>query len=292
MSPKPAAGIAVSVLIALLLAGLWPSLSARRAPIGGRPAQRRPDRGNSGPIHGVDELAASITHEINQPLSAILANVDAGALLWKQQPLPADELRNILTDIRDDVIRIKQIIQKLRTLLGRRSLDATMLELNDVITTSKGLLGQLARRHQTCLQFDLATGPLPVMGDSTHLQQVLVNLATNGMEAMGQLPPGQRTLKVTTEEGDKGTAVFTVADCGPGVGAGKLPEIFKVFYSTKPEGMGMGLAIVKTIVDAHGGKIEVGSNEQAGTLFRVSLPTIAVAHKRTRRKAAAGIPST
>jgi C4-dicarboxylate-specific signal transduction histidine kinase len=293
MSPKPAAGIAVSALIALLLAGLWPSLTSRRrrAPIGSRPTLRQPAAENAGPLHGVDELTASITHEINQPLSAILANVDAGALLWKQQPLPADELKSILTDIRDDVMRIKQIIQKLRTLLGKRSLDATVLELNDVVTTSKGLLGQLARRHQTRLQFDLASGLLPVMGDGMHLQQVLMNLATNGMEAMGQLPPGQRTLKVTTEKGDKGTAVFTVADCGPGVGAGKLPEIFKVFYSTKPEGMGMGLAIVKTIVDAHGGKIEVGTAAQTGTLFRVSLPTVAVPRKRATRKAAAATPS-
>ncbi|MDM0105455.1 ATP-binding protein [Variovorax sp. J22R24] len=294
MSPKPTAGIAVSALIVLLLATVWPAMSSsrRRVSMALRPMQRHPAAaGNAGPIHSVDELTASITHEINQPLSAILANVDAGALLWKQQPLPADELKSILTDIRDDVLRIRQIIQKLRTLLGKRSLEATMLELNDVIAASRGLLGQLAQRHQTRLQFDLAPGLPPVMGDGMHLQQVLVNLATNGMEAMSQLPPDQRMLKLTTEKGDKGTAVFTVADSGPGVGASKLPEIFKVFYSTKPEGMGMGLAIVKTIVDAHGGKIEVCTNDQAGALFRVSLPTIGVAHRRTGRKAAAGIPS-
>ncbi|MDM0075935.1 HAMP domain-containing sensor histidine kinase [Variovorax sp. J2P1-59] len=294
MSPKPAAGIAVSALIALLLASAWPAWvsSHRRASMGGRTTQRRPFiAASTSPIHGVDELTASITHEINQPLSAILANVDAGALLWKQQPLPAEELKSILTDIRDDVLRIRQIIQKLRTLLGKRSLEATVLQLNDVIAASKGLLGQLAQRHQTRLQFDLAPGLLPVMGDGMHLQQVLVNLATNGMEAMSHLPPGQRTLKLTTEKGDKGTAVFTVADTGPGVGASKLPEIFKVFYSTKPEGMGMGLSIVKTIVDAHGGKIEVGTNGRAGALFRVSLPTIGVVRKRAGRKPATAIPS-
>ncbi|MDM0050120.1 sensor histidine kinase [Variovorax sp. J22R115] len=295
MSPKPATGIAVSALIALLLAAMWPALAPnhRRTSTRARPVQRRPAVAvNTAPIHGVDELTASITHEINQPLSAILANVDAGALLWKQQPLPADELKSILTDIRDDVLRIRQIIQKLRTLLGKRSLEATTLELNEVIAASRGLLGQLARRHQTRLQFDLAPGLPPVMGDGMHLQQVLVNLATNGMEAMSDLPPSRRTLKLTTEKGDKGTAVFTVADSGPGVGASKLVEIFKVFYSTKPEGMGMGLAIVKTIVDAHGGKIEVGTNDhQAGALFRVSLPTIDVARKRVGRKPAAEIPS-
>ena len=199
MSPKPAAGIAASALIALLLATLWPSLTSprRRLPIGMRPTrQQAVVAEHAGPIHGVDELTASITHEINQPLSAILANVDAGALLWKQQPLPAEELQSILTDIRNDVLRIKQIIQKLRTLLGKRSLEATRLELNDVIATSKGLLGQLARRHQTRLQFDLAPGLPPVMGDGMHLQQVLVNLATNGMEAMSHLPPSQANAEV------------------------------------------------------------------------------------------------
>jgi C4-dicarboxylate-specific signal transduction histidine kinase len=294
MSLKPAAGIAASALIALLLAAVWPASTSshRRTSMRARSAQRRPAMAqNTASIHGVDELTASITHEINQPLSAILANLDAGALLWKQQPLPADELKSILTDIRDDVLRIRQIIQKLRTLLGKRSLEATTLELNEAIAASKGLLGQLAQRHQTRLQFNLAPGLPPVMGDGMHLQQVLVNLATNGMEAMSHLPPSRRTLKLTTEKGDKGTAVFTVADSGPGVGASKLPEIFKVFYSTKPEGMGMGLAIVKTIVDAHGGKIEVGTNNQAGALFRVSLPTIGVARQRAGRKPATAMPS-
>ena len=107
MSPKPAAGIAVSALIALLLAAMWPALapSHRRTSMRTRSTQRRPAGAeNTAPIHGVDELTASITHEINQPLSAILANVDAGALLWKQQPLPAEELQSILTDIRDDEV--------------------------------------------------------------------------------------------------------------------------------------------------------------------------------------------
>jgi len=289
-SPKASIGLALSALVVSMLA------MAAKAPRGAARSRARLAAGSAQPpaestagdadTHGTDELTASIAHEINQPLSAILANLDAGTLLWRQRPLPDDELKGILSDIRDDVIRIREIIQKLRALLGKRPLEITVVEINALMNSSRGPIDQLAQRHQTKVQFRLAPGTMRVMGDAAHLQQVLLNLVTNGMEAMSHLPPQKRQLTIATERQDKTTVLFSVADCGTGVAPARLPEIFKAFYSTKPEGMGMGLAIVKTIVEAHGGKVDVGSRDPTGAIFRVLLPAVTNLPPKAAREAA------
>jgi C4-dicarboxylate-specific signal transduction histidine kinase len=215
---------------------------------------------------------ASIVHEINQPLGAILANADAAAMMLSHRNSQDQELSAILKDIRNDSVRASQIIQKLRALLRKRSLKAVRLSLNDIVATSMIQLENLAVRHDATLRVQLTEDLPAIMGDNTHLEQVLFNLAANGMEAMGELPPPERVLRISTGRDDHGHVIAAVSDRGPGVPPEALPYIFESFYTTKPEGMGMGLAIVRSIVEAHHGSIEVVNNPAGGATFKVRLP--------------------
>lgn len=223
-------------------------------------------------LGSVGELTASIVHEINQPLGAIMANADAATMMLNQQSYPDHELRAILTDIRDDNLRASQIIQKLRVLLSKRSLESKPVSLNEVINTSRSLLGNLAIKHHVTLVIELAPDLPQIMGDSTHLQQVLINLASNAMEAMEAVPPAERTLSIKTEQSNASHICLIVTDQGPGIPTNIMPNIFESFYTTKAEGMGMGLAIVQTIVDVHCGRIEVINEAKGGATFIITLP--------------------
>lgn len=214
---------------------------------------------------------ASIVHEINQPLGAIMANADAAALMLNQRTSQDQELSAILKDIRNDSQRASQIIQKLRALLSKRSLKSVSLSLNDVVATSMSQLENLAVRHDATLRVQLTEDLPAIMGDNTHLQQVLFNLAANGMEAMGELPPPERVLRISTSKDDGGHIVVAISDRGPGISTEAMPYIFESFYTTKPDGMGMGLAIVRSIVEVHHGSIEVVNNPGGGATFKVKL---------------------
>ncbi len=235
-------------------------------------------------LGSVGELTASIVHEINQPLGAILANVDAATMMLMQQKSHDKELLAILMDIRNDDMRASQIIQKLRTLLSKRTLELIPISLNEVVETSKSLLGNLAIRHHSTLQVQLGEYLPMIMGDSTHLQQVLTNLISNAMEAMNQFPPEQRILTLTTGTDEAGFVLLKISDYGPGIPKDVLPNIFDSFYTTKPDGMGMGLAIVQTIVHAHHGQIEVSNNPQGGATFRIRFPGISATTVNTFSK--------
>lgn len=223
-------------------------------------------------LGSVGELTASIVHEINQPLGAILANADAATMMLSRHSPSDNELKAILADIREDNLRASQIIQKLRTLLSKRSLESIPLSINDVVNGSKSLLGNLAIRHQTTLQIRQQDDLPLIMGDTTHLQQVLINLSANAMEAMSELAPDKRLLTISTGTDGTGNVLLLVSDCGPGIATDVLPNIFDAFYTTKAEGMGMGLSIVQTIVEAHHGHIRVINNMNGGATFRVTIP--------------------
>jgi len=214
---------------------------------------------------------ASIVHEINQPLGAIMANADAAAMMLALRNSQDQELSAILKDIRNDSLRASQIIQKLRSLLSKRSLKAVSLSLNDVVATTMSQLENLAARHDATLRVQLTEDLPAVMGDNTHLQQVLFNLAANGMESMSELPPHERVLRISTSQDEDGHVVVAISDRGPGVSPEALPYIFESFYTTKPDGMGMGLAIVRSIVEVHHGSIEVVNNPAGGATFKVML---------------------
>jgi signal transduction histidine kinase len=225
------------------------------------------------------ELTASIAHEINQPLGAILSNADAAELLLEASPPALGEVRQILTDIRRDDLRASEVIRHLRTLLRKREIEVQPMNLNEVIAEVIDLVRGEARRRDIALVADLAADLPSVRGDRVHLQQVFLNLLLNGMEAMAETPRN-RALTVRTSWKETGFVESAVFDAGSGIAPNQLARLFEPFFSTKREGMGLGLSIARSLVEAHGGRIWAENNAGGGAAFRFTLPTD---HDRTAR---------
>jgi C4-dicarboxylate-specific signal transduction histidine kinase len=249
-----------------------------------RSAQREARRLHSADTHAgrlalVGEIAGSIAHEISQPLSAILTNADAAENLLGEPHPPLDEIRRMLADIRRDDLRANDIVRHLHSLLKRRELQTTMLDLNEVAATALSLIQPVARKRLVTVRSFLDAQLPPIRGDAIHLEQVLLNLMMNAMDAMASNTasgPTERILDVATSRYDKYSAAITVTDTGPGIAAAYRPRIFDSFFSTKKEGMGLGLAIARTIVHAHGGKIWQEGTSAGGAVFKFTIPLQAV----------------
>jgi signal transduction histidine kinase len=217
------------------------------------------------------ELAASLAHELNQPLGAILRNAETAKLLLGS-PAPAlDDLRDIVEDIRSDDKRAGDVIRRVRTLLRKREIETRPVDVNDVARETLAIVATDAAAKGVRVEVELSAMPCVVMGDSVHLQQVLLNLVLNGMEAMAETPPGRRRLTVRTACHD-GDVDVSVADTGTGIRSESASQIFDPFFTTKRDGMGMGLSIACSIVDAHGGRIAAEDNAGGGATVRLSLP--------------------
>jgi signal transduction histidine kinase len=217
------------------------------------------------------ELTAAIAHEINQPLSAILSNAEAAELMLAAEPLPLDEVRHILADIRSDDLRASEVIRHLRGLLGKHAPEMESLDLNALAADVLGLLAVEAARRGVMLDTDFGALP-PVYGDRVQLQQVLLNLILNGMDAMADTPAAARRITVRTATNGNGGAAVAVSDAGHGIAAERLPTLFDSFTTSKQDGMGLGLSIARSIVEAHGGKIRAENNPDQGATFRFTLP--------------------
>jgi PAS domain S-box-containing protein len=217
------------------------------------------------------ELTASIAHEINQPLGAILSNADAAELLLEADSGRLDEVRRILADIRKDDLRASEVIRRMRELLGKRPLARQPLDLNEVASGVLELVGGDAARRGVALEIELAPALPVVPGDRVHLEQVLLNLLLNGMEAMAGTPASPPRLAVRTARSDGGVEV-AVTDSGPGIPRERLPRLFESFFTTKPDGMGLGLSIARSIVEAHGGRIWAENRADGGATFRFTVP--------------------
>jgi signal transduction histidine kinase len=222
------------------------------------------------------ELTGAIAHEINQPLGAILSNADAGDLILESGTDRRDELRAILADIRRDDVRASEVIQRLRGLLGHQEVERTQLDLNDVVNDLSSIMRAEARRRGVALEIRRAPESLPIMGDRIQLQQVLINLVLNAMDAVAGEPEDRRTVVVSASKDERG-ATLAVRDRGRGIAPEHRPKLFESFFSTKPNGMGLGLSITRTIVEAHGGGIRFESGPGEDTVFAVQLP-LAVAN--------------
>lgn len=241
--------------------------------------QLRSEHTHAGRLALVGEIAGSIAHEISQPLSSILTNADAAESLLGTPNPPLEEVRRMLGDIRRDDLRANEIVRHLHALLKRRELQTTMIDLNEVATTALNLIQPIARRRLVTVRSCLDASLPPIHGDSIHLEQVLLNLMMNAMDAMASNTAGgsgERILDVRTSRYDKYSAAITVTDTGPGVMAAYRPKIFESFFSTKKEGMGLGLAIARTIVHAHGGKIWQEGTSTGGAAFKFTIPLQAV----------------
>jgi signal transduction histidine kinase len=226
------------------------------------------------------ELTASIAHEINQPLGAILSNADAAEMLIQSDQLRRDELLQILADIKRDDLRASEVIKRLRALLARHDTERRRFNLNEAVHTTAGILRAEARRREVDVEYDLRAERADVLGDVVQIQQVIINLMLNAFDASAGVPKDACRVVVETRDTANGVQV-SVRDFGVGIAAADLPRVFDSFFSTKRNGMGLGLAIARSIVEAHGGTISA-SGCDVGVEFRIILPLAAVGESPER----------
>ncbi len=236
-----------------------------------RAEETRQDLAHASRLAIVGELTASIAHEINQPLGAILSNADAAEMLLESGSASLDEVRQILDDIRKDDLRASEVIRRLRALLRKRELKVQPLDLNQQTLEVLTLVRAESRRRGVAVATDLAVKLPAVRGDKVHLQQVLLNLALNGMEAMVEVP-NAKILSVRTALTENGCVELAVSDTGTGIPPDHFPRLFEPFFSSKKEGMGLGLSISRSMVEAHGGRIWAENNPGGGATFRFTVP--------------------
>jgi signal transduction histidine kinase len=236
-------------------------------------AQRlRQDLAHVGRVSTLGELTASLAHELNQPLTAILSNAQAAQRLLQADPTNLAEVSAILTDIVEDDQRAAAVIHRLRGLLTKGALELAVLDLNELVGEVARVVSSDMIVRNVVLRFELAKGLPPVRGDRVQLQQVVLNLILNGLDAIGASRTGDRTLVVRTGRDGPAAVQVAVRDSGAGINEADLDHIFHAFYTTKADGLGMGLAIARSIVDAHGGRLEAHNNADGGATFSFSLP--------------------
>jgi C4-dicarboxylate-specific signal transduction histidine kinase len=217
------------------------------------------------------QLMASIAHEVNQPLAALVANANA-ALRWLgwQEP-QIGRAQQALTRIVKDGNRASEIIERIRALVRKSDARRNPLSLNSVVRDVIVLLKTELRRNDVVVRTDLAERLPPILGDQVQLQQVLLNLVMNAVEAMSSVNTRPRALAITTASDSTGVAVC-VEDRGIGLDDRVLERVFEPFYSSKAHGMGIGLAISRSIVEAHGGRLWAMRNTAPGATFQFRLP--------------------
>ncbi|MBV9727118.1 MAG: HAMP domain-containing histidine kinase [Gammaproteobacteria bacterium] len=220
----------------------------------------------------VGELSASIAHELTQPLGAILRNSEAGQMMLKAASPDLSELANIMTDIGRDDQRASEVIKRVRNLLTKTPSETREVDINEVVLEVFEFLSPQARAHHVTLSTDLVSRPLLVSSDRVQLQQVILNLVMNGMEAIRSVPGGERKITGRTMLVDGASAEVAVEDSGPGIPPDKVQEIFEPFFTTKDTGMGMGLSIARTIVASHGGRIWAANRRDGGAVLRFTVP--------------------
>ncbi|MDM0011681.1 ATP-binding protein [Variovorax sp. J22P168] len=245
----------------------------RRLKAEGTLVQRGSELAHASRLAIAGELTASIAHEINQPLAAILANTEAAELMMKSGMQKPEVIGNILADIRRDDLRASDVIARLRSLLARHAVARQPIELNEAIAQGCALLDAEARRRAIELAVRPGPSPLPIVGDQIQIQQVLINLVLNAMDAVGELPESRRTIVVSTDR-HPDHVTLSVSDRGHGIAPEHLPRLFDSFFSTKSRGMGLGLSISRSIVEAHAGRLRVESTPGKGTVFHVDLPSL------------------
>jgi C4-dicarboxylate-specific signal transduction histidine kinase len=218
------------------------------------------------------ELAASIAHEVNQPLAAVVTNANA-ALRWLAAATPnLDEARDALRRVIRDGNRASDVIARIRSLSTKTVTDKELLNINQLIQEVLALAQTEVRRNGIALQMDLAGTLPPVLGDRVQLQQVVLNLIINGIEAMKTVEERQRDLIITTQKNKADQLRVAIKDSGIGLDLQTTGKIFDPFYTTKPEGMGMGLTISRSIIEAHDGNLWAVPNEGPGATFQFTLP--------------------
>jgi signal transduction histidine kinase len=222
-------------------------------------------------VNAMGEVVASIAHEVNQPLFAIVSNARAAGTLLSHGKPDLAEIGAALEDIVQDANRASAIMARVRSFLQRKPTEHLPVDLNTVVESVRTFLGPELARRRVSLELDLAPGLPPVLGDAVQLQQVLVNLLMNGVDAMETVAPQQRRLRIRTAAASGDRLRLEVTDAGPGLDPDTRAHLFEPFFTTKAHGLGMGLALCRSIAEAHGGRIQP-LDARPGTTFQFSLP--------------------
>ena len=223
-------------------------------------------------ITTLGELTASLAHEVNQPIAAAVTNANT-CLRWLTRERPdLEEAREAASRIVKDATRAAEIVSRTRLLFKKGTAQRELVDLNEMVREMIVLLRGEATRHKILIATDLATGLPQVMGDRVLLQQVLMNLMLNGIEAMKDVD-GKRELLIKSQETENEEVIVSVSDTGVGLPAQQADQIFKAFFTTKPQGTGMGLSISRSIVEAHGGRLWADGNSPRGASFCFTLST-------------------
>ena len=268
--------LTVGLAILLLQAGVISWLLAERArrfTAEAEVSNRRREVVRLNRVVTANVLSSSIAHELNQPLGAILSNTEAAQIMLKSNPPDLAQIGEILDDIVRDEQRASEIIMGLRNLLNNRNeANLQYFDLNNTVQEVIRIIAPEAARRKIALTADCTPDTLPVRSDPIHLQQVMINLVMNGMDAMEDCQAGPRNLKIRTQHNsESGTAEITVADSGKGIPEENLASVFDAFFTTKPQGTGLGLPIARTIIQTYGGTIW-SENRDSGAVFCFRLP--------------------
>jgi PAS domain S-box-containing protein len=220
----------------------------------------------------IGQLTASIAHEVNQPLAAI-ANAAAACQRWLDRGTPnLDEARTAAGWITRETNRASEVIQRVRALAKNSDIEMVPLDVNDVVAETIALVQRELTSHQVLMQMKFAPALPMILGDRVQLQQVIINLVLNGIESMQPVTDRPRELEIRSHQDQKQQVLISVTDCGIGIAAEYEDRLFNPFFTTKSSGMGMGLSICRSIIEAHGGGLWATANLPQGTTFQFTLP--------------------
>jgi PAS domain S-box-containing protein len=236
--------------------------------------RHRDEATHLGRVSMMGQLASALAHELNQPLAAILRNAEAAELFLEKATPNLDLVRNIVSDIRKDDQRACDVISRLRALLKRQDVESIALSVNDLFRDAVALARADAAARDVSLEIDVPSDLPLVRADRVHFQQVLLNLMLNAMDAMNDSAVGKKRVTLQANRDRKGSVVIAVSDTGHGIAPDRLDQVFEPFYTTKAQGMGMGLAISRTIIEAHGGNIWAENNNDGGATFCFAVSAV------------------
>ena len=236
-------------------------------------------------VNMMGELAASLAHEITQPIASARNNALAALNFLNHQPPDLGEIREALGCLVDDTDRAGDLIDRIREHIKKASPRKEYFDLNEAIHEGIVLARSAIIENGVSVQTRLADGLFPIQGDRVQVQQVMLNLVLNAIDAMGAIDPGARDLVISTAQTKTGGALVAVRDSGPGIDPEHRERVFNAFYTTKSRGTGMGLSICRSIIDAHGGWLWAEANEPRGAVFQFTLPRDSLPAPREHRAA-------
>ena len=221
----------------------------------------------------IGELTAAVAHELRQPSAAIMSNAEAALALLDAGGAPSGEIREIINDIKRANVRANEVLGRIQDFLRKRDTPMERLDFHAAVVSDVLLLAASdARKRRVRIRADFSGALPPVVGNRTQLQQVLLNLVVNAMDSMSNTPEDRRQITIRTKLDCDGQVAVTVADCGSGLAPTNLPRVFESFFTTRSEGMGLGLSIARSIVETHCGRIWAVNNESGGATFHFTIP--------------------